>query len=173
MQLGEQVNGLMMGPEWRFVTADAHDVHLAVNRHDPMARLVGTADGRVAVARFIEKAKLEDGIEDILGAPVNDRGGAWLLVFKPTRDGEEWRGEPDHSIVQLLQARDLHARRRGVNARELLDQFERMQAVQQERVQEAQRERMRATAEEQIFGWARQFGHTWKPRIFVPGSVRG
>jgi hypothetical protein len=175
VQLGEFVNGLMMDPEWRFVTADAHDVHIAVNRHDRNARLVGTPKGRVAVARFIERAKLDENIEDVLGKPVNDRGGAWLLVFHPKRpDGSEWVGEPDSTIVTQLQQRDVWARRRGVNERELLSQFERMQEVQEARQQERARERMRAHAEEAIFGWAKQYRIPWRPsRIYVPAGVNG
>lgn len=169
MQLGEQVNGLMMDPEWRFVTADAHDVHLAVNRHDSKARLVGTPRGRIGVARFIERAKLEEDFEAMTGIAADDAGGAWMLVFHPKRDGAPMVGEPDASVITQLQERDLWARRSGVNERDLLDQFEQMQRLQEERTQAAQREHMRAIAEQQLFGWARQHKLTWKPRIFVPG----
>jgi hypothetical protein len=174
VQLGEFVNGLMMDPEWRFVTADAHDVHLAVNRHDSKARLVGTRHGRVAVARFIARDKLDEDFEAMTGIAADDAGGAWMLVFHPKRpDGSAWVGEPDASIVTQLQERDVWARRNGVNERELLGQFENMQRVQEARQQAFLRERMRAVAEENLYGWARQHKLTWKPRIFIPAGATG
>jgi hypothetical protein len=173
VQLGEHVNGLLMGPEWRFVTADAHDVHQAVNRHDANARLVGTPDGRIAVARFIERDKLDDDIEDALGQPVNDRGGAWLLVFYPKRDGEPMRGEPDTSVIEQLQQRDLWARRERVNERQILQEFEGLAEEEQVRAEARQREAMRARAEEILFGWAKANSHQWANRIFVPRGVNG
>lgn len=176
MQLGDPVRGLMMNLHWRFVLSDAHRIADAVNAYDSRARLVAhDEDQRIAVARFITSEALGGEItDDLLGAPVADRGGVFMLVFKPKRgDGTDMVGEPDASVMEQLRQRDVHARRRGLNERELKHEFEQINAIREAKAAERLLERTTARTEERMFDWAKREGVPWRPsRAYIP-SDRG
>lgn len=175
MQYGEQVNGLMMNRHWRFVVADMHMVCQAIQQHDSRARLCGNVqDGEIAVARWIEREALGD--EDIDAAaesPITSRGGAWMLVMRPRRNGKNWIGEPDMSVLTQLQASDAHRRRRGVKESDLLEQFRMLDRIREESARKRMEEITRDRTERALHGiaTARKDG-TWRPgRIIVPRGV--
>lgn len=175
MQLGAQVRGLMMNLHWRFVTADAHDVHIAVNQHDANARLAAHEDTQqLGVVRFVEREHLGEGIDDIAKTEVTPRGGAFLLVFFPRNpDGSYMHGEPDATVVEQLRERDVWARRRGVNEREMLNHFEMIEQLREAKSAERLLEKMTARTEERLFGWAHSNPNVdWAPgKIYVPARV--
>lgn len=177
MQLGDQVRGLMMAPTWRFVTADSYGVCRSIEKHDPNARLVANPDDDMllAVARWVEREHLGEDIDRLVQAPVPDKGGAYMLVFHPKReDGSYMYGEPDPTVLTQLQERDLWARRRGVNARQMLRDFEKMHEARMAKAAEALAEQRRAKTEERLHGWARKQKLPWKPgRIVIPKGVKG
>lgn len=175
MQLGESVNGLMMTRHTRFIVSDAHNVAEQVRAYDERARLVAhDQTHRVSVARFIERAELgKDDIDALVGAPVTDRGGAYMLVFHPKRrDGTDMIGEPDSSVIEQLRQRDVHSRRLGVNEREILTEMEKINAIREARAAEILEEKRRANTEERMFDFSREWDMPWKPgRIIVPRGI--
>jgi hypothetical protein len=174
MQLGEQVNGLMMDRHWRFVVHDLHGVAEAVKRHDSSARLVAHDELlEVAVARFIERRHLSGDIDRVTQKPITESGGAYMLVFRPRRpDGSYMRGEPDMTVLDQLRARDVWARSRGVDAREVLDDFKRLDEYRERKAQERLREKLLARTEERMHALAKQMHLPWRPgRIIVPRGV--
>lgn len=176
MQLGERVKGLMMEPDWRFVTADAFDVHRRVNEYDSAARLAARNGTRqIGVVRFIDREALGEGIEDTLQAPADDRGGAWLLVIRAENaDGTPMIGEPSPVVLEQMKAADIWARRRGVNPREILRDLQKVAELQEAAAEVRRQEAARAFAEPALFKLARQQGLRWANRIFVPnGAKRG
>ena len=174
MQLGESVNGLMMNRHWRFVVSDAHNVAEAVSRHDSAARLVAhDVTQQISVVRFVAKANLGDDIERLVGAPIDDRGGAYMLVFYPKGpDGQPMRGEPDMTVVTQLQERDLWARRRGQNPQAILAQMQEMDRRREAAAADLIMERTLARVEEGLFAASRaKRDGTWAPgRIYVPSG---
>lgn len=174
MQLGSSVNGLMMNRHWRFVVSDAHQVGEAVKQHDPSARLVAhDATQQISVARFVEKAALGDGIENMVGAPVDDRGGAYMLVFYPKGpDGRPMRGEPDMTVVTQLQERDVWARKRGQDPHRILAEMREMDRRREAAAHAEIMERTTARVEEGLFAMSRaKRDGTWAPsRIYVPSG---
>lgn len=175
MQLGEPIRGLMMNPHWRFVTADAFNVAQAVNDYHPDCRLAAHDETlQVAVAKFIHRAQLGELDEDDVEAPVDDRGGAWLLFFFPERDGAEMVGEPDSGIIDELRIRDMRWRTEGVDERQLLDDFTAMHEKMQKDVEEELAARTRERTGPRMRSMAKKMGYGWNTgRIFVPGVSGG
>lgn len=174
MRLGDPVNGLMMDHHWRFVLDDQHRIAEAVKRENPKARLVAHDQTQeIAVARFIEREHLGEGIDALVGAPVTDRGGAYLLVFYPRRgDGSKMVGEPDHTVIDQMRERDMWARLRGVNERQLLDQFQKLEEARQAALDAMLLERLQERTARRMHDFAKKYGLPWAPgRAFIGRGI--
>lgn len=95
MQIGEQI-GSVLYEDWRFVTADLHNISDRVTEYDSEARLARQEEtGHLGLARRI-------------AAPFDGGGHIWVIARRlhDKESGEPLTGEPDARVLDEQQSSD-------------------------------------------------------------------